>query len=165
MQYQAIFLLALLLPVGSAMAQQPHAIDGPQGFAFGQPAAAEEASRTIHVDASDKMQLQFDAMDIRAGEVVKFIVHNRGQARHEFSIGDEAFGRQHLSAMRQQMSGMAHQHHAGNVLSLEGGQTGTMVWRFAAGKGKTVLFACYIPGHFQAGMYRRHVLLPPLAAG
>jgi hypothetical protein len=41
----------------------------------------------------------------------------------------------------------------------QGGETKTIVWRFDPVKSKSVLFACYVPGHFEAGMYHRHVML------
>lgn len=161
MRYQGNLLLVLLLSASAAMAQG-HDMDMPQRFAFGQPAEEAAATRTIHVEASDAMQLKFDATDIHRGEVVRFIVHNSGQALHEFSIGDDAFRRVHQPAMRQTMAGM--HHHAANVLSLKGGETATLVWRFEPLRGKALLFACYVPGHFEAGMYQRLELLPPAPA-
>ncbi len=161
MRYQVKLLLALLLPASAAMAHQ-HAMHMPQGFAFGQPAQETAVTRTIHVEADDAMQLKFDATDIRRGEVVKFVVHNSGQALHEFTIGDDAFRRAHQRAMRKAMAGM--HHHAANVLSLKGGETGTVIWRFDPVRGRTVLFACYVPGHYEAGMYQRQQLLPPATA-
>jgi uncharacterized cupredoxin-like copper-binding protein len=147
-------LLALLLPA-AAMAQMK-GMDMPEQFAFGQPAEESAATRTIHVEATDTMRLKFDSMRIRRGEVVKFVVRNSGQAPHEFAIGDESFRKEHLLEMRKQMAGMEHQDV--NVLSLKGA-TKTIVWRFDPVKSKSVLFACYVPGHFEAGMYHRHVML------
>lgn len=156
MKYQRhLLLLALLLPA-AAMAQM-QGMDMPEQFAFGQPALESQATRTIHVEATDTMRLNFDAMNIRRGEVVKFVVRNSGQALHEFAIGDESFRKEHLLEMRTSMAGM--EHHDVNVLSLKGGETKTIVWRFDPVKSKAVLFACYVPGHFEAGMYHRHVML------
>lgn len=150
-----ILLLALLLPA-SAMAHI-EGMDMPEQFAFGQPAPESQATRTIHVEATDTMRFNFDAMNIHWGEVVKFVVRNSGQAVHEFAIGDESFRKKHLLEMRTQMAGM--EHHDVNVLSIKGGETKTIVWRFDPVNSKSVLFACYVPGHFEAGMYHRHVML------
>lgn len=156
MHYQRYILpLALLLPA-AAMAQMK-GMDMPEHFAFGQPALESEATRTIHVEASDTMRFNFDAMNIRRGEVVKFVVSNSGQVLHEFAIGDESFRKKHMLEMRKQMAGM--EHHDVNVLSIKGGETKTIVWRFDPLKSKSVLFACYVPGHFEAGMYHQHVML------
>ncbi|WP_153013310.1 cupredoxin domain-containing protein [Aquitalea pelogenes] len=156
MKYQKhALLLALLLPA-VAMAQM-NGMDMSEQFAFGQPAQESAVTRTIHVEATDTMRLKFDSMRIRRGEVVKFVVRNSGQAPHEFAIGDESFRKEHLLEMRKQMAGM--EHHDVNVLSLKGGETKTIVWRFDPVKSKSVLFACYVPGHFEAGMYHRHVML------
>lgn len=156
MKYQKhALLLGLLLPA-VAMAQM-NGMDMSEQFAFGQPAQESAVTRTIHVEATDTMRLKFDSMRIRRGEVVKFVVRNSGQAPHEFAIGDESFRKEHLLEMRKQMAGM--EHHDVNVLSLKGGETKTIVWRFDPVKSKSVLFACYVPGHFEAGMYHRHVML------
>ncbi|MBN3003729.1 hypothetical protein JW897_08270 [Chromobacterium alkanivorans] len=156
MKYQKhALLLALLLPA-VAMAQM-NGMDMSEQFAFGQPAQESAVTRTIYVEATDTMRLKFDSMRIRRGEVVKFVVRNSGQAPHEFAIGDESFRKEHLLEMRKQMAGM--EHHDVNVLSLKGGETKTIVWRFDPVKSKSVLFACYVPGHFEAGMYHRHVML------
>lgn len=148
--------LAGALPTVTAWAQMPP-MAMEHTFAFGRPANEADVTKTIHVQASDQMRLIFDSTDIRRGDVVKFVVENVGQAPHEFAIGDSAFRREHQREMTQPMSamaGMAHDH--ANVVSLKPGQTKTLIWRFDRLSTRTILFACYVPGHYEAGMYRRY---------
>ena len=42
------------------------------------------------------------------------------------------------------------QHSDPNMVALDGGKTGTVIWRFS--KAGTVAFACLQTGHFDAGM-------------
>lgn len=154
-----VFLMAFLLPLGSAIAQMPQ-MDMEQSFAFGRPGQAAEVTKTIHIEANDQMRLKFDSLDIKRGDVVKFIVKNAGQVPHEFAVGDEAFRREHQKEMKQQMAGMAGMEHEDpNVVSLTPGETKTLIWRFDRLSTHNIIFACYVPGHYEAGMYHRHAIL------
>lgn len=123
-----------------------------QTFAFGRPAKASAATRTIHVKATDQMRLVFDSQDIRSGEVVKFIVTNTGVLPHEFGIADEAGQRAHAQEMAQ-MPNMVHDDP--NVITLKPGETKTLVWSFNNLRQHQLMFACNVPGHFQSGMFVR----------
>jgi len=148
--------LASALPTVTAWAGMP-AMTMEHTFAFGRPANEADVTKTIHVQASDRMRLTFDSTDIRRGDVVKFVVENVGQAPHEFAIGDSAFQREHQREMAQSMSAMAGMEHDDpNVVSLKPGQTKTLIWRFDRLRTRTIVFACYVPGHYEAGMYRRY---------
>jgi len=145
----AAFIFSSMLPLAQAEA---HGMDH---FAFGQPAKASEATRTIHIKATDQMRFEFDTQSIRANEVVRFIITNTGKLPHEFGIGDAAFQREHAKEM-QRMPNM--QHDDPNVVSLKPGETKTLVWKFKAAGSRDIVFACNIPGHAEAGMVKKMTL-------
>lgn len=161
-----VMLAAALFQAGTTFAQMPamhmeHAQHAHHAFAFGRPAQEADVTKTIHVEANDQMRLHFDSMEIRRGDVVKFVVKNVGQVPHEFAIGDDAFRREHMNEMKQMaaMPGMAGMEHSDpNVVSVQPGETKTLVWRFDPLHTRNVLFACYVPGHYEAGMYQRIVI-------
>lgn len=119
-------------------------------FAVGEPANPDQAHRVLRVSMLDSMRFVFDPPldSIRGGEIIRFVVTNKGQIPHEFSIGDRAEQEQHRKMMR----AMPNMKHADpNTITVEPGMSGELVWKFA-GKGE-VVFACNIPGHFEAGMH------------
>lgn len=122
----------------------------------GEPARAAEASRTINVDLLDTMRFAFDTpLQLKRGEVVRFVVSNRGQIRHEFSIGSEAEQDSHRAMMRD-MPNMVHQDP--NAVTVEPGETRALTWRFDGEH--PVVFACNVPGHAEAGMVATTMLSP-----
>lgn len=123
--------------------------------AYGRPGLASEVNKTIHVQATDQMRLQFDSTQIRVGDVVRFVVTNSGKVPHEFGIMDPAGQRQHAQEMMQ-MPMMAH--HDANVVSLKPGETRVLIWSFKHLKARDLVFACNLPGHYQSGMFVRLTL-------
>ncbi|OZI55433.1 cupredoxin domain-containing protein [Bordetella genomosp. 5] len=114
----------------------------------GVPGQAGAVTRTIEVDMGDDMRFTPAAFDVRAGETVRIALRNRGMLRHELVLGNAQTLAAHYDAMLAR-PGMTHEHTA-NALSLDGGETGELLWRFTdAG---TVSFACLEPGHYPAGM-------------
>ncbi|MCB1772512.1 MAG: cupredoxin family protein [Gammaproteobacteria bacterium] len=122
----------------------------------GQPVAAQAAVRSVHVDLLDTMRFAFDPpLDLKRGEAVRFIVTNRGQIRHEFSIGSA----DEQDAHRTMMRGMPNMMHGDpNAVTVDPGQTRELVWRFTSNG--PVVFACNIPGHAEAGMVATAMLKP-----
>lgn len=117
----------------------------------GVPADASKATRTIAVTTKDTMRYEFSSdLNLKAGEIVKFVVTNEGKIAHEFSVGDAEEQKSHL-AMMANMPNMVHED--GNTVTVKPGQTKTLTWKFTPGS--EVVFACNIPGHFQAGMFAK----------
>lgn len=144
-------LTALLLGSG-ALASGQHA--GHHGYSFGEPGKAAEASRTIAIEANDQMRFIHEPFEIKQGETVRFEVRNSGKVRHEFSIGDAASQRAHALMMKK-MPDMQHGDDP-SAVTLEPGESKTLVWKFSkAIPAGQVLFACQIPGHFEAGMHSK----------
>jgi uncharacterized cupredoxin-like copper-binding protein len=154
-------LLALSSPVWAAPAQS---------YDFGQPAAAAKATRSVEVVMGD-MSFTPKAIDIKAGETIRFVLVNKGQLLHEFNLGDAAMHAKHQQEMLQMqqsgmltpngmkemdhgaMAGMDHgmmKHDDPNSVLVEPGKTAELTWTFT--KATSLEFACNIPGHYQAGM-------------
>ena len=160
----AACVLALTSPVWAAPA---HSYD------FGQPAPAAQATRSIEVVLSD-MSFDPKAIQVKAGETVRFVLVNKGQLLHEFNLGDAAMHASHQQEMLQMqqsgmltptgmkemshdMAGMDHaamghgmQHDDPNSVLVEPGKTAELTWTFKQATG--LEFACNLPGHYQAGM-------------
>lgn len=135
--------------------------DAGHGPKIGSPANLTDANRTIEIDMTDN-RYNVDRIDVKKGDVVHFIIHNKGQLVHEFNIGSpgmHAVHRDEMQAMMQsgQMtptmmhggSGMGH--HDPNSVLLNPGETKELVWRFDHSV-DGLEFACNVPGHYQAGM-------------
>lgn len=116
----------------------------------GRPAAQQEATMTIEVRTFDTMRYAFlPALEIKAGDVVKFVIANEGKIPHEFSIGDEAEQEEHRAMMRK-MPDMVHQD--ASTVTIQPGETEILTWKFNTAD---VVIACNIPGHYEAGMSKK----------
>lgn len=157
----AACLLALSSPVWASPA---HTYD------FGHPAPAAKATRSVEVVMGD-MSFTPKAIEIKAGETVRFVLVNKGQLLHEFNLGDAAMHAKHQQEMLKMqqsgmltptgiadmdhsaMAGMDHgmmKHDDPNSVLVEPGKTAELTWTFT--KATNLEFACNIPGHYQAGM-------------
>ena len=117
--------------------------------AVGMSAEYSPGNQQVDVILKDTMRMEFSpSLDtLKAGDAVTFLVVNEGKEPHEFSIGNE----QEQSARREMMKKMPDMKHAtDNTVTLSPGGEGELNWRFD-GDGE-VLFACNMPGHFEAGM-------------
>jgi uncharacterized cupredoxin-like copper-binding protein len=117
-------------------------------YSVGEPGEGAP-DRSISVSMQDSMRFVFDPDldELKNGETIEFTVRNDGQIQHEFSIGNSEAQINH-AAMMQKMPDM--KHNDPNTVSLAPGESAKLSWKFM-GK-DTVVFACNIPGHFEAGM-------------
>ena len=115
--------------------------------AFGIAADPAKATRTIRVDMSDAMRFSPAEITVKRGEVVRFVVANRGQVLHEMVLGTRRELEQHAALMKK-FPGMEHDElHMAHVAP---GKSGEIGWQFT--RTGTFHFACLIPGHYEAGM-------------
>lgn len=123
----------------------------------GSPAEPSDSSQIIKVSLTDEMKISFDRelSSIKSGTVIQFIVKNEGKIPHEFSIGNQSEQQAHAEMMRK-MPGMTHSD--GNTVTVEPGMTKELTWNFEGSD--MVVFACNIPGHYEAGMFQKAVLKP-----
>lgn len=82
-------LLGLSLPL---MASSAHTLN------FGHAAPAAQATRTVELTLGD-MFFQDKAIQVKAGETVRFVLVNKGQLLHEFNLGDAAMHAEHQKEM------------------------------------------------------------------
>ena len=117
--------------------------------AVGMPVDSSAATKTITVHMMDSMKFNFSNLsNIKKGDIIKFVVMNKGRIPHEFGIGSVEEQTAHRKMM-QSMPGMKHED--GATVSVEPGKSKDLVWQFMGDS--TVQFACNVPGHFEAGMH------------
>jgi len=148
----SIFIFVSTFAIAAGSGDHSHNHEHKHGggmYAVGEPAAGQ-IDRHISVSMLDTMRFVFSPTleTLESGESIKFTVRNDGKIKHEFSIGNTKEQMAHAEMMRR----MPNLHHADpNTVSLEPGESATLAWKFM-GK-DTVVFACNIPGHFEAGMH------------
>lgn len=164
-------LLGLSLPL---MASSAHTLS------FGHAAPAAQATRTVELTLGD-MFFEHKAIQVKAGETVRFVLVNKGRLLHEFNLGDAAMHAEHqkeMLAMQQggmlSPTGMSHEAMNHEVMDhgsmMQGAMNNHKPMKHDAPNsvlvepGKTaeltwtfskavdLEFACNIPGHYQAGM-------------
>ena len=160
-----------LLLAGCLLALSFNALaDAAHTYAFGQPAPADKATRTVEVTLRD-IAFEPKSLDVKAGETVRFVLVNKGQLLHEFNLGDAAMHAAHQKEMLQMQangmltatgmgkmdhSAMGHgdmggmKHDDPNSVLVEPGKKAELTWTFKQATG--LEFACNLPGHYQAGM-------------
>ena len=132
-------------------------------FAFGAPAVAAKADRSVEIIMGD-MYYAPRSLQVKAGETVRFVLINKGAVAHEFSLGDAAMHARHqqeMIAMQGQMdhAAMGHgsmqhgammKHDDPNTVMVAPGKRAELTWTFT--QATPIEFACNVPGHYQAGM-------------
>jgi len=104
------------------------------------------ATKNLVIEANDSMRFIPSSLEIREGDEVRIILVNTGRVRHELVIGDQDSLGRHAQDMKKSN---AHHHDAESIF-VEPGQVGMVIWR--ATTTKPIGFACFEPGHFEAGM-------------
>lgn len=118
--------------------------------AFGEPADASEAGRTIEVAVDNELAFDPAEYDVAAGEVVTFQITNTGDIEHEFVLGDGQAQQQMADEMGEG-DGHAHSGQMSNAVTIHPGEEAELTWRFPD-EATTVLVGCHVPGHYEAGM-------------
>lgn len=88
--------VAVSAPVTLALAAPGHA------YEFGAPGKAASATRTIKVNLADNYY-EPDAISVKPGETVRFVLKNSGEFMHEFSIDTLAAHAAHRKEMAEMM--------------------------------------------------------------
>ena len=108
---------------------------------------AKSVTRTIQLTMSDTMRFTPDRIEVRQGEVVKFVVKNAGKTLHEMVIGDKKTLDEH-AALMMKFPNMAHDEPY--MTHVAAGKASQLIWNF--NRAGDFDFACLIAGHYQAGM-------------
>ena len=123
---------------------------GAEEITFGEAGMASMASRTITVNIEDSVYDLEDLM-VKDGEVIRFIIVNKDEAEHEFTLGTTEMQAADRKMMAMQADhGESMEMHAPNAVSLGELETKELTWKFA-GSGN-IEFACNVPGHYEGGM-------------
>lgn len=122
--------------------------------AWGIPGSTKGA-RTIEVRMGDDMRFRPARIEVRQGETIRFVIHNRGKVLHEMVVGTAEELREHAALMKKFPK---MEHDEPYMTHVKPGRKGGMVWNF--NRPGTFQFGCLIPGHFDAGMTGTIVVAP-----
>jgi uncharacterized cupredoxin-like copper-binding protein len=123
-------------------------MDMGDSYSFGMPGTEADVDRTIEIEQFDDFRFEPDAIEVVAGETIRFDVTNRGIANHEFVLGDESFQEAHEAEMSQMGSELGPDEPY--AIGLEPGTSKSLIWTFT--DPMTVLFGCHVAGHYEGGM-------------
>lgn len=124
---------------------------------WGMAGDLSKAARTIKITMSDEMRFTPARIEVRQGETVRLLVRNAGRTLHEMVLGDRESLYEH-AAMMARFPGM--EHDEPDMVHVAPGKTGEIIWTFD--RPGDFMFACLIPGHYEAGMVG-HVKVAPSA--
>ena len=114
---------------------------------FGSYEPDMKITRTIDITMSDQMRFTPDAVEVKKGDVIKFVHTNTGKIKHEFVLGTSDVLSEHYETMKK-FPNM--EHSEPYMLHVPPGKKGAIVWKFS--KAGEFAFGCLIPGHYEAGM-------------
>jgi uncharacterized cupredoxin-like copper-binding protein len=117
---------------------------------FGRTGDPKKATRTVRVDMSDRMRFTPDAIEVKQGDTVRFIVKNSGRTMHEMVIGTMKELKDHAEVMKKHPD---MEHDEPFMAHVPPGKTEEIVWQFT--KPGEFHYGCLVPGHFEAGMVGR----------
>ncbi|MDQ1487755.1 MAG: hypothetical protein QOJ23_269 [Actinomycetota bacterium] len=147
--FGSLFTVAVVAVAGACGGGSHHA--GPAA-----DKAGGVATRTVDVEMRD-VAYSPTSIPVQAGETVRFVFHNNGQAVHDAFLGDEAAQAEHEKEMRSESSGSGSGGmggmgggHGDAGIKVEPGKTGELTHTFQ--KGQSVVIGCHEPGHYAAGM-------------
>lgn len=103
---------------------------------------------------SDHMRFTPAQLTMRQGEVVRFVVANKGKPMHEMVLGTLEDLKKHADMMRRH-PGM--EHDEPNMVHVSPGKTGEMDWQLT--KAGEFYYGRLIPGHFEAGMMGKIIVM------
>lgn len=127
-------------------------------FSAGELGDPNKPARTIKVTMEEEgKKMLFDpaVIEIRKGEQIRFVLFNEGTESHEFVLATVAENRKHAELMKKFPHMM---HDDPNEKRLSVFEEGQLLWKFT--KAGEFEYACLIPGHYEAGMHGKLIVLP-----
>lgn len=121
--------------------------------AWGIAGAARAAKRTIEITMTDNMRFTPDRIEIKQGEVVRFVIRNNGKMLHEMVIGTKKELEEHAALM---VKFPTMEHEEPYMAHVKAGGKAEMIWNF--NRPGDFDFACLIAGHYQGGMVGKIVV-------
>lgn len=143
-----------------------HGHGAPEAAAIGSPAPKGQG-RVVRVEMTDTAY-NMKKLDVKAGDIVRFVIVNKGTLLHEFNLNtaDEHVEHRPMMAMMadhgmitsdkvvslkmKMADGTSMEHGEPNSVLLEPGKTAEISWRFTTAG--TLEVACNVPGHYEQGM-------------
>jgi uncharacterized cupredoxin-like copper-binding protein len=116
---------------------------------------AAAAKRTVEITMSDAMRFTPSTIEVKQGEVVKFLVRNGGKMMHEMVIGTKTELDKH-AALMVKFPNM--EHDEPYMAHVPAGKERELVWNF--NRPGEFDFACLIAGHYQTGMVGKIKVTP-----
>lgn len=118
-----------------------------QATGFGSPGNAKAVTRVVELNLRDTMRIEPGQLSVKQGDTLRMRIRNTGAVAHEFVLGTQEEIIEHRDMMRKMPTMM---HNDANAVSVAPGGTAELIWRFS--KTGTFLYACLVPGHWEAGM-------------
>jgi len=112
----------------------------------GSPPVASGDERVVEVEMRD-IAFAPTAVDVRAGEKVRFVFKNTGQVAHDAFVGDAAAQEKHEKEMR---AGGGDHGHGSDAVTVKPGKTARLTYTFS--QPGQILLGCHQPGHYTGGM-------------
>src|SRR5215831_17010430 len=119
-------------------------------FSAGEPGDPKKPFRVVEITMGENDSRMFyhpNALEVKRGEQIKFVITNAGLLAHEFILADTADNLKHAALMKKYPD---MEHDDPNGKTVQPGAKAEMLWRFT--KPGTFEFSCLIPGHREAGM-------------
>jgi len=117
------------------------------GSTDGSPSTAGAGdARTVEVEMRD-IAFAPTAVDVRAGEKVRFVFRNTGRVAHDAFIGDLAAQDDHAKEMRGDHGGHGK---SSDAVTVKPGKSAALTYTFA--QPGPILIGCHQPGHYSGGM-------------
>ncbi len=136
---RALYLLAI--PVLAVLAACGSSDEGATAAGSG-----PDDARVVEVEMRD-IAFAPTAVDVRAGEKVRFVFKNTGQVVHDAFIGDQPAQDVHEKEMR---GGHGDHEKGGNAVSVKPGKTAQLT--YTSDRPGQILIGCHQPGHYTGGM-------------
>ena len=156
MQLILLMVVVLAAPLALAHGEKKSHVDYSQAeeTPFGIAADPRAAKRTVRVDMHDTMRFSPAVLKVKRGDTVRFVVANKGKVLHEMVLGRKKDLEEHADLMRR-FPGM--EHDEPHMAHVSPGKSGEIGWRFT--KAGTYYYGCLIPGHFEAGMLGKVIVV------
>jgi uncharacterized cupredoxin-like copper-binding protein len=116
---------------------------------------AAAAKRTIEITMSDAMRFTPSTIEVKQGEVVKFVIRNGGKMMHELVIGTKKELDEHAALM---LKFPNMEHDEPYMAHVAAGKKSDLIWNF--NRPGEFDIACLIAGHYQAGMFGKIKVTP-----
>ena len=119
----------------------------PVQHAFGREGDPAKATRTIRIGMSDAARFSREAIRVKRGTTVRFVMHNAGQVGHDVVLGTMDDLKRDAALMKK---APVREHDEPYMAHIAPGRTEVLVWHFNKPGG--FYYGCLVPNHFDAGM-------------